>query len=921
MRRHSRTGRCPLAADRSSQAEGGVGVFTTDRDLVIRSWDAWLADATGISEQDACGRPVASVFPEIEERGLLARLRNVVDTGAVEVLAPAFHRYLIPCAPRSPSNHFSRMQQHVTISPLRTRDEVAGAVVTVQDVTERLERERELATQLRSGDEGVRLRAARALAQEKARPTLLREALGDTSWRVRDAAAGGLARAEDASAVDLLVVAVRDQHRDPGVLNAAVTALIRSRQDVVPAVLELLEHEDSDIRTYAALALGQIGDLRATDPLLAHLDDSDANVRYHAIEAIGRLGARDAAPRLCALAEAADEYLAFAALDALGELREPSVADRILPLLDNRSLSAAASAALGRLADEDVAPALAERLNQVGSDALALAGALAELHRRLERASGAGEIVADAARASVSTAGVRALADSIPYASDAELQAVITVLGWLDFDGIPQLLAPLLEHPGMRQATATALVRHRAAGVPVLLAALGSEDVQTRKTAARGLAEIGSPTAVPALLPLLEDSSELAIAVAGALGAIGDRSAFEPLLAQLDNRDAAVRQACIAAVHSIGHPDTRERVRALLSHPSPRVRESAVRIAGYFGYPEALPVLLDLCADPQEQVRRAAVEHVAYFEDARVLPALARALEDTGAVRAAAARALAHAEREPALEQVRRALDDADLWVRYHAARSAAALGSEPLLARLSELALTDPAPPVRTAAAEALGATREPAAATALCTLAATAGPEISRAALAALAKTPGAEALAGLLAALESTDPGVRRTAIEALGHRGDPAAVQLIQEIARRTDDDGELSAALDALGRIGGAAAVAALVEASRRRGLAETAAEALSRLRPEDVDALAEGLHHPDVRARLAVVEALARRRDGRAAPLLAQALKDAAPAIRTAAAHALRRLDLRAVRPRLEMLARSDEDAGVREAAQSALHR
>src|SRR5215210_6980139 len=93
---------------------GEAGVLTTDRELVVRSWDGWLEDATGIPAEAALGQPLAGLFPDVEARGLLPRLRRVADEGAVEVLAPAFHQYLIPCPPRGTAGHYARMQQHVT---------------------------------------------------------------------------------------------------------------------------------------------------------------------------------------------------------------------------------------------------------------------------------------------------------------------------------------------------------------------------------------------------------------------------------------------------------------------------------------------------------------------------------------------------------------------------------------------------------------------------------------------------------------------------------------------------------------------------------------------------------------------------------------------------------------------------------------
>src|SRR5215475_13379297 len=101
-----------------SSSEHRVGVFTTDKNLVIRSWDEWLSEATGVSAEQARGQSLVGLFPEIEGRGFLRRFERVLAEGVVEVLATAFHHYLIACAPPLPSKRFDRMQQRVTIAPL-----------------------------------------------------------------------------------------------------------------------------------------------------------------------------------------------------------------------------------------------------------------------------------------------------------------------------------------------------------------------------------------------------------------------------------------------------------------------------------------------------------------------------------------------------------------------------------------------------------------------------------------------------------------------------------------------------------------------------------------------------------------------------------------------------------------------------------
>src|SRR5262249_48835757 len=193
----------------------------------------------------------------------LGRLRRVADGAGVEVLAPAFHEYLIPCSPRDSASRFTRMRQHVTAAPLRDRDDIDGIVVTIEDVTERFDRERRIAADLDSDDERLRLRAATALAAEGNSPSLLSGALGDSSWRVRRAAAEGMAAGGGRIVVDTLIEAVRDNHRDPALLNAALTALSRASSDAATSVIALLEADDADVRTYAALALGMMDDARA----------------------------------------------------------------------------------------------------------------------------------------------------------------------------------------------------------------------------------------------------------------------------------------------------------------------------------------------------------------------------------------------------------------------------------------------------------------------------------------------------------------------------------------------------------------------------------------------------------------------------------------------------------------------------------
>src|SRR5919112_5521163 len=351
--------------DNLTPSDNSIGVFTTDASLVIQIWDAALARLTGIAPDAASGRPLVELLPDLEERRLLARFRRVLDEGVVEVLAPAFHRYLIPCSPADASAHFDNMQQRVTIAPLREDGRIVGALVTVEDVTARLERERALSEQLAYADEDTRLGAAQAFARdeslEPARPLL--GALTDESWRVRRVAVEGLSRRAAPDAIAALLASVRENHHHLGLLNSALQVLAMSDVDTLSPLVEFLGDDDADLRMQAALALGEQRDVRAVPALLGALEDADPNIRYHAIEALGKLRAPEAAEALAAVAESRDFFLAFPALDALTRIGEAGIAPRVVPLLEDELLREAAADVLGQLGDEETVAPLAALLN------------------------------------------------------------------------------------------------------------------------------------------------------------------------------------------------------------------------------------------------------------------------------------------------------------------------------------------------------------------------------------------------------------------------------------------------------------------------------------------------------------------------------------------------------------------------------
>lgn len=885
-----------------SRGETSRGTLTADVALVIQSWDPWLADVTGVAEDDARGRTLGELFPELEARGLLAKVRRVAEVGTVEVIAPAFHEFFIACPLRSPSAYFTHMQQHATIAPLRTGEAIVGISIAVEDVTTRREYERELAAQLASDDEGVRLRAVQALSTREDATGPLAAALEDSSWRVRRAAAQGFATVNDAERARALIDIVRDRHRNSAALNAALSAIAQTPADVLPAVVALLDAPESDAerRTYAALALGLLGRRAAVPALLRRLEDPDANVRFHAVEALGRIGAREAAPALAAVAESRDFSVAFAALDALASIGEPSVAARIVPLLDDELLCTAAADALAHLGGAEVIGPLLQLVHRADDMLLPVAGALATLDRRRGRERDGGVLVAELARTSLTPEIEQAIVAALPTAGPAEMEGLALMLEWRQTGTADQALASLLARADVRRTVADILVARGSAAVAPLLAQLDASDDEVRIAAAAALGQIGNPRATASLAVLLDDATEVAVVAAGALGSIGDPAAFEPLVQHLGHPHAAVRQAVVGALNSLAHPAMPERVREMLGDPSPHVRESAARIAGYFGYAHCVGDMVRLSRDADESVRRVALEQLAQFADSGAAAALVDGLSDAHAgIRAAVVRALARATAVPPLPYLLAACGDRDPWVRYYAARSLcrqAAGAAEPAtLTTLTTLALGDDVLPVRIAAIEALGEIGGTAAAGTLASLAADPESSVAVAALAALGTVTGEDVLPALLAALRTGERDRQEAALTSIGERGEAAAVAAVGRIAQSGVDPAIRELAVWALGEIGtpeAAATLIALTADPRRSAAAVAALAALARARESQLPALGAGLEHADVEVRCAVADALARTGSRRAIPFLAAALDDASVVVREAAAAALARIDV-----------------------------
>ena len=892
-----------------------LGVITTDRQLAIRGWNDWVADATGVPEAAAIGRPLLD-FVTAERADVYRELfAEVFDRGTARVLAPAFHHYLIACPPRVPSAHFSQMQQCVTVAPLTADAGRVGIMITIEDVTERLDRERGSAAMVEQAGE---------------REHHTEAALASADWRVRGAAVRHLKRSATVDEVRHLIGTLQRDHQDLNVLNSALHVLIGAGRAVVEPLVQMLSDREANLRMHAALALGELHAHEAAPMLVRTLDDPDENVRFHAIEALGRLGAADSIDPLSKIAASDNFFLAFAAIDALSKTDDARVAPLMVTLLDEMLLRPAAIETLAAIGDEECVPALARALNTPGAEAGPISAALVRIYSRYDDGDGGGSCIAEAVADAVNADGRAGLAAAAKK-DDSNRAAVVTVLGWLGMPVLDSLIA-LIGDSALHQTIAESVVAIGPHAVRPVVERLDASAPEVRAAAAELLGRLGDRSAAPALQRALDDAdADVVAAAAAALGAVNATGAVEALFGLFAHQSAAVRRAAIAALNGIGAAGTGPRAKTTISAADPHVRECAIRVAGYFGFPECVPAIVAALRDPDEDVRRAAIEQLPVLDDVDAATALQVALtSETPRNRAAAAHALRQVEDPRAGVALRQALKDRDLWVRYYAASSLgeARFGSA-AAEDLAALARRDPVTHVRIAAITALGAMHGVLGAKVAAELIAADDDDLAIAAVTVLGAVHRHDAHEWLTRAARAPRPAVQLAAIRALAQRPNVASVEVLSWSAHLDENRALPGEAINALRRIAAAAehpmaqraAVNALRELAAEGTERRAAIAAIARLPEQMVPEVASGLSAARVATRVATADALAAMRHPRASGELSRALRDEDPAVRAAAVNGFAKLGTPSVARVVAAMRHNDPDPDVRRRADRACAR
>jgi cyclophilin family peptidyl-prolyl cis-trans isomerase/HEAT repeat protein len=345
-----------------------------------------------------------------------------------------------------------------------------------------------------------------------------------------------------------------------------------------------------------------------TPDLLRLLSDDEARIRRRSALAVGRIGLAEGVPQLVRLLQSdTDPEVRQMAAFALGLIGDTSaVAPLKLALTDPSAMIAGRAAeALGLIGDAASAPAI----GQLVSANLAAVAAIAADESRQPL-----EPPVEAFRH-----GVNALVRLKAY---EPLAAAV-----LGPNGEPRVQWWPVAYALARLEDKRALT--------TLVALTHSNSTYARAFAAKGLGALKDPSAVTALLPLVDaarSNTGPAIEAIRALGRIGDPRAGPPLLAVLraPATTPTVRAEALLALGGLPlDPDTEDYLVDYLADTSPVVRSAALQALAKADDDSFMTVLSGLDPDSHWSVRAQLASILASKDPARALPRLERMLTDT----------------------------------------------------------------------------------------------------------------------------------------------------------------------------------------------------------------------------------------------------------------------------------------------------
>jgi HEAT repeat protein len=447
---------------------------------------------------------------------------------------------------------------------------------------------------------------------------LLLEGLADRSPANRETASASLMK-------------IYNGAEDPEFRDAAALRIGRVTRSIdVDTLIQDLETRDLDKRVSIVQILGLIGEPSAASALLEQA--SEESLQQLALEALVRIGPPVVEVLLEKFNDLGEELRRFACV-VFGEMGQSSAVGTLgASTVDpSHEVRAAAATALGKLdAIESLASLttlLEDPSEEVCDAAVEAIVRLSARHGRevIERITSLAETGEEALRANAvrvlgntgSERGVERIALSSKDESPVVRQAALEALGRIGFEQFEETfqLALTDESPDVRKLTAdlwgtSGLPR----AVENLSLMLHDEDIWVRCAAIRGLGNCGDPSSFDVIRRTLRQGDGIVVITAlETLVRLDGNRAMEPLIDALHHDDPEVLKVALENLELIGPPVGEESLveglSKLLSNASPDVRLAVTEFVVKRRVRKVLPVLIDRRESESDRSVREMMRH------------------------------------------------------------------------------------------------------------------------------------------------------------------------------------------------------------------------------------------------------------------------------------------------------------------------
>lgn len=606
--------------------------------------------------------------------------------------------------------------------------------------------------------------------------------------------------------------------------NGAMDILVAFGKESVPLLGKLLKDANEEVRNFACVMLGDIGNREAVAPLIRALSDKDANVSHSAAEALGKIGDRSALFPLIELLKG-DFWVQYSAITAIGAMRDYRAVPHLLQLLDNEMLAGAVIDALGQIGDPRALYPLGKILPSVGAS---VAGQVAKAMMKIYRAateslsyknSLAEYCQPEHLKKMLSREGVETLRSLLESGSDKSvLEATVMLLGWY-----------------------------------------------------------GDVSAVDAFWDLLRDET-LMEGVETAIFSMGKKAQLGVVDA-LDHDNDNVKIVALRSLRYLEAADISARIAAFLDSPNEELQVEAIETAKICPNESYRPILLDLVKNGSVSIACKAVEALGCYPFTELKDSLvAMAASGSADTRLRGARLLCQVSDAVDSQLLDTFMHDADGGVRQLAMKAAGISKAELSVPKLGA-ALHDPDPAVRVAAVMALAEFHTPLLVDDLLVLLGGGDEALDFAVIKALGIMGAKGAENALVECLEKggLSRKIEYALLDTLGKLSAASASELIRNRYLSSPDPDIRRLAVDTLGQLGDTNSIEAVESALRDSHWSVRVAvlHVLAKLGgAREIPLLLEFIHDPDNMVRKHAILALGDIRSASSIPALVQQLAD-----------------------------------------------